>query len=78
MRFFRYDSHKHNITIGLKTPTQLKGIDDDIREWVEPTSNRKAHKQQLRIYTIICEVNFSNGVLTLKVKVVNLVYTLNE
>lgn len=51
MRFFRYDSHKHNITIGLKTPTQLKGIDDDIREWVEPTSNRKAHKQQLRIVT---------------------------
>ena len=51
MRFFSYDSHKHTITIGLKTPTQLKGIDNDIREWVEPTSNRKAHKQQIRNVT---------------------------
>ena len=32
----------------------------------------------LSIYTIICEVNFCNGTLTLKVRAVNIVYTLNE
>ena len=38
----------------------------------------KYREYKLRIYTIIWEVNFCNGTLTLKVRAVNIVYTLNE
>ena len=32
----------------------------------------------MRIYTIICEVKFNNGALTLKVRAVNIYIILNE